>query len=165
MANKTVIITTLNEAWAAKDTMIDLFLQSFKRGHSIEHLLQHLVVVTLDGRAHERCLQLHRFCFRLQTEGVDFAGEKKFMSDDYLRMMWRRIKFLGDVLDLGYSFVFSVCCALYLSPFPQFPSPRHRQCNVAFNRRSESFIHNMFFLSSITNVALCDECQEPIHTL
>lgn len=111
MVNKTVIITTLNEAWAAKDTMIDLFLLSFRRGKNIQHLLDHMVIVTLDRKAHERCLELHRFCFRLQTEGVDFAGEKKFMSGDYLRMMWRRIKFLGDVLEMGYSFVFSVSCS------------------------------------------------------
>lgn len=114
MANKTVIITTLNEAWAARDTMIDLFLLSFRRGRNIEHLLQHLVIVTLDRKAHERCLELHPYCFRLQTEGVDFAGEKKFMSQDYLKMMWRRIKFLSDVLEMGYSFVFSVSLSLIL---------------------------------------------------
>lgn len=121
MVNKTVIITTLNEAWAAKDTMVDLFLLSFRRGRNIEHLLEHLVIVTLDRKAHERCLELHPYCFRLQTEGVDFAGEKKFMSQDYLKMMWRRIKFLGDVLEMGYSFVFSDADILWFrDPFPNF---------------------------------------------
>lgn len=108
MPNRTVIITTLNEAWAAKGSMMDLFLLSFRRGEGIAHLLDHLVIVTLDRRAHERCLQLHPYCFRLETEGVDFAGEKSFMTEDYLKMMWRRVRFLGDVLEMGYSFVFSV---------------------------------------------------------
>lgn len=108
LANKTVIITTLNEAWAANDTMLDLYLESFHRGEKIEYLLNHMVLVTLDEKAHEKCLQVHPHCFRLTTSGVDFAAEKHFMSEDYLDMMWRRIKFLGDVLELGYSFVFSV---------------------------------------------------------
>lgn len=121
MPNKTVIITTLNEAWAAKGTMIDLFLLSFRRGKDIEHLLEHLVIVTLDRKAHERCLLLHPYCFRLETEGVDFAGEKSFMSEDYLKMMWRRIRFLGDVLEMGYSFVFSDADILWFrDPFPNF---------------------------------------------
>lgn len=109
MANKTVIITTLNDAWAANNTMIDLYLGSFRRGRNIKHLLQHLVIVTLDQKAHDRCMQLHPHCFRLKTaRGVDFTGEKSFMSEDYLRMMWKRIKFLGIVLEMGYNFVFSV---------------------------------------------------------
>lgn len=109
MANKTVIITTLNDAWAADNTMIDLYLGSFHRGRNIKHLLQHLVIVTLDQKAHDRCIQLHPHCFRLKTtRGADFTGEKSFMSEDYLRMMWKRIKFLGIVLEMGYSFVFSV---------------------------------------------------------
>ena len=107
-ANKTVIITTLNEAWAANSTMIDLYLQSFHGGEKIEYLLGHMVIVTLDQKAHDRCLQLHPHCFRLKTSGVDFTGEKSFMSEDYLEMMWKRIQFLGEVLKLGYSFVFSV---------------------------------------------------------
>lgn len=109
MANRTVIITTLNDAWAAHNTMIDLYLGSFHRGQNIEQLLQHLVIVTLDQKAHDRCVHLHPHCFRLKTtRGVDFRGEKSFMSEDYLKMMWKRIKFLGVVLEMGYSFVFSV---------------------------------------------------------
>jgi hypothetical protein len=30
------------------------------------------------------------------------------MSEEYLKMMWRRIEFLGTVLEMGYSFVFTV---------------------------------------------------------
>lgn len=108
MPNKTVIITTLNEAWAAEGTMIDLFLLSFRRGENITHLLNHVVIVTLDQKAHERCVHLHPHCFRLRTDGVDYSAEKKFMTEDYLKMMWRRIEFLAGVLEMGYSFVFSV---------------------------------------------------------
>jgi hypothetical protein len=44
----------------------------------------------------------------LHTYGVDFSGEKGFMTQDYLKMMWRRIKFLRSVLEMGYNFIFSV---------------------------------------------------------
>jgi hypothetical protein len=30
------------------------------------------------------------------------------MTQDYLKMMWRRIKFLRSVLEMGYNFIFSV---------------------------------------------------------
>jgi hypothetical protein len=105
--NKTVIITTLNEAWAANNSMIDLFLESFRSGEGTQSLLRHVVIVCVDQKAYDRCVALHPHCFQMKTAGVDFAAEKAFMSQDFLKMMWRRIEFLGEVLQLGYSFIFS----------------------------------------------------------
>lgn len=107
MPNKTVIITSLNEAWAANNSMIDLFLESFHSGENIQHLLPHLVIVCVDQKAYDRCMQLHPHCFQMKTSGVDFSAEKLYMTEDFLKMMWRRIEFLGEVLQLGYSFIFS----------------------------------------------------------
>jgi hypothetical protein len=50
----------------------------------------------------------------LTTEGVDFAADKFFMTEDYLKMMWRRIEFLRYVLEMGYNFVFSVSHIVYI---------------------------------------------------
>lgn len=108
MPDKTVIITTLNQAWAANNTMIDLFLDSFHRGEDIEKLLQHLVVVALDQKSYDRCQQMHHHCYMLVTAGVDFSGFKPYMSDDFLKMMWRRMEFMKEILEIGYNFVFSV---------------------------------------------------------
>lgn len=108
MEDKTVILTTLNEAWAAPNTIIDLFLESFRIGHRTRRLLNHLVIVALDHKAYVRCMQLHTHCFALVTEGVDFHKEAYFMTPAYLKMMWRRIDFLRSVLEMGYSFVFTV---------------------------------------------------------
>ena len=108
MPNRTIIVTTLNQAWAQPNTMIHLFLESFRSGEEIAHYLNHLVIVALDQVAYNRCRELHTLCYMLKTEGVDFAGEKFFMTEDYLRMMWRRIYFLKHVLQMGYSFVFTV---------------------------------------------------------
>ncbi len=116
--NKTVIITSLNQAWAApaanknhKMSMFSLFLEGFRNGEGTQHLLDHLIVVALDNKAYNSCMQeshqLH--CFKLKsTEGVDFSPEQVFMSTDYVKMVWKRFEYLGHVLSLGYNFIFSV---------------------------------------------------------
>lgn len=121
MPDRTIIVTTLNQAWAQPNTMIDLFLESFHVGDEISHLLNHLVVIALDQVAYDRCAELHSLCYMLKTEGVDFSGEKFFMTEDYLKMMWRRIDFLRIILEMGYSFVFSDADIMWFrDPFPQF---------------------------------------------
>ena len=108
MVNKTVILTTLNEAWASPNSVVDLFLKSFMLGDGTRRLLDHLVIIALDEKAYNRCRIVHKHCFALVTEDVDFHEEAYFMTPRYLKMMWRRIDFLRSVLELGYSFVFTV---------------------------------------------------------
>ncbi|EFJ24505.1 hypothetical protein SELMODRAFT_414636 [Selaginella moellendorffii] len=50
MENKTILVTELNKAWAVGG-MFDLFLRSFHTGEGILHLLDHLLVATLDREA------------------------------------------------------------------------------------------------------------------
>ncbi|MCO5575917.1 hypothetical protein L7F22_029724 [Adiantum nelumboides] len=107
MPDKTVIITTLNQAWATRNTMIDLFLESFSLGVNTTKFLNHLLIIALDQKSYDRCVNIHSHCFQLRTAGVDFSGEKLFMTPDYLNMMWRRIDLLRQILEEGYSFVFS----------------------------------------------------------
>jgi hypothetical protein len=87
--------------------MIDLFLESFNMGEGTQKLLNNLLIVALDAKAYNRCLQIHPHCYSLKTTGVDFSAEKLFMSEDYLKMMWRRLGFLGEILKRGYNIVFS----------------------------------------------------------
>lgn len=115
MEDKTVIITTLNAAWTAPNSIFDLFLESFRIGNNTNSLLNHVLVVALDQTAYSRCLEIHSHCYALITNGVDFSGEAHFMSDDYLKMMWRRIDFLRIVLQMGYNFIFTVS---FLLSFP-----------------------------------------------
>ncbi|XP_031494575.1 uncharacterized protein At4g15970-like isoform X1 [Nymphaea colorata] len=112
--DKTVILTTLSEAWAVPGSVFELFLESFHNGVNTHKLLDHLVVIALDSNAFARCLSIHIHCLPLVTEGIDFSGgEKFFMSHDYLKMMWRRIDFLRSVLVMGYNFVFTIEEASY----------------------------------------------------
>ncbi|MED6147285.1 hypothetical protein PIB30_042754 [Stylosanthes scabra] len=104
MENSTVIITTLNGAWAEPNLMFDIFLKSFHDGIETERLLKHLVVITLDEKAHARCQALHPHCYQLETKGTNFTKEALYMTKHYLDMMWRRIELLGTVLEMGYNF-------------------------------------------------------------
>ncbi|PRQ41323.1 putative nucleotide-diphospho-sugar transferase [Rosa chinensis] len=123
MEDGTVILTTLNEAWAAPNSIIDLFLESFRNGIGTHRLLNHLVIVALDQKAYQRCLEVHTHCFALLTEGVDFHKEAYFMTPQYLKMMWARIDFLRSVLEMGYNFVFTDADVMWFrNPFPRFYS-------------------------------------------
>ncbi|XP_077229400.1 uncharacterized protein At4g15970-like [Tasmannia lanceolata] len=123
MGDRTVIITTLNEAWAAPNSMLDLFLESFRLGEQTASLLNHLVIVAMDQKAFDRCQLIHTHCFSLTTKGVNFSAEKRFMSEDYLKMMWRRIKFLRSVLELGYNFIFTDADVMWFrNPISHFMS-------------------------------------------
>ncbi|WVZ55316.1 hypothetical protein U9M48_005989 [Paspalum notatum var. saurae] len=121
MPNDTVILTTLNSAWSEPGSVLDVFLESFRTGESTRALLDHLVIVSLDTTAHARCRRIHRHCFALVTGGVDFSGQKNFMTDGYLKMMWRRIDFLRQVLEKGFSFVFTDTDIVWFrNPVPHF---------------------------------------------
>ncbi|KAI3796259.1 hypothetical protein L1987_38926 [Smallanthus sonchifolius] len=122
MHDNTVILTTLNQAWAdPSNSILDLFLMSFRLGYQTSRLLNHLVIITLDQKAFVSCKRVHRHCFALTTEGVDFSQEAFFMTPDYLKMMWRRIDFLRSVLEMGYSFLFTDADVMWFrDPFPHF---------------------------------------------
>jgi hypothetical protein len=119
--NRTVIITLLNGAWAQNNSMLDLFMQSFRVGNGTEHLLKNLLIVAVDNKALRRCRQIHEHCYLMKTEGIDFSTVMPLMSQEYLDIMWRRVRFFGQVLEAGYNFIFSDTDILWFrDPFPRF---------------------------------------------
>ncbi|XP_050235716.1 uncharacterized protein At1g28695-like [Mercurialis annua] len=123
--NKTVIIVILNKAYAeptvkSETTMLDLFLESFWVGEDTIPLLDNLLLVATDQTAYDRCMFKRLNCYKMETDGVDFGGEKIFMSKDFIKMMWRRTLLLLDVLNHGYSFIFTDADVMWLrNPFPR----------------------------------------------
>ncbi|GJU49944.1 putative nucleotide-diphospho-sugar transferase family protein [Tanacetum coccineum] len=115
MDDNTVIITTLNEAWVdPNNSVLDLFLASFRFGYQTSRLLNHLVIIALDQNAFASCKRVHTHCFALTTEGVDFSQEAYFMTPDYLKMMWRRIDILQDPFPHFYPDAdFQIACDHY----------------------------------------------------
>lgn len=121
MKDRTVILTTLNDAWAEPGSMFDLFLESFRIGNGTQKLLKYLVVICLDQKAYKRCLSLHPHCYDFESTGTNFAREASFMTPTYLEMMWARIDFLASVLEKGYNFVFTDTDVMWLQdPFQRF---------------------------------------------
>ena len=113
MPNKTVIITVVNKAYVeqsvnSETTMLDLFLDSFWLGDDTRSLLDHVLFFTVDQAAYEGCKFKRLHCYRLVTDGVDFGGEKVYMSQDYIKMTWRKPFLLLNVLKRGYNFIFTV---------------------------------------------------------
>lgn len=118
--NKTLIITIVNKAYVEVEeregegeggdkAMLDLFLDGFWIGEETRQLVDNLLIVAMDNTSYERCKFLGLHCYKLETNnGEDFSGEKVYLSDDFVKMMWRRTLFLGDVLKRGYNFVFTV---------------------------------------------------------
>ncbi|KAI4988847.1 hypothetical protein ZWY2020_036164 [Hordeum vulgare] len=92
-------MTFTNMAWAAPGSLLDLFLESFRKGDKTTPLLGHLVIVAVNEEAFRQCREVHPL-----NVGVNFTAE--YMSRDYLEMMWVRNKFQPRLVELGYSFVF-----------------------------------------------------------
>ncbi|KAL2936629.1 hypothetical protein RDABS01_028612 [Bienertia sinuspersici] len=106
---KTVILTTLNEAWAAPNSIFDLFLESFRNGNDTIWLLNHLLVIAVDDKAYIQCKKLVSHCYFLKTKQSSMmAHEARFMTPIYIELMWERLGLLQTILSLGYNFVFTV---------------------------------------------------------
>lgn len=108
MEDRTVILTTLNEAWAEPNSMFDIFLESFRIGNGTQRLLNHLVIICMDQKAYARCLALNFHCYHPDSKGVNYTSEAVFMTNTYLEMMWARIDLFASILEMGYNFVFTV---------------------------------------------------------
>ncbi|CAN6461176.1 unnamed protein product [Victoria cruziana] len=121
MENKTIILSVINEAYAEKDSMLEMFLQGFRQGEDTQHLIQNLLLVAVDQAAFNRCQEIHPHCYRLPTDGVDFSGEELFMTKYYLDMMWRRLLFVAKLVRRGYNVVFTDADIFWFrNPFPRF---------------------------------------------
>ncbi|KAJ1269306.1 hypothetical protein BS78_07G201600 [Paspalum vaginatum] len=108
MEDNTVIVTSINQAYAAPGSLLDLFLESFRLGKGTAGLLDHVLIVAVDPGALQTCRSLHRHCYLLRPDGAaDLSAEKFFMTKDYVDMMWARNLFQQTILELGFNFLFT----------------------------------------------------------
>lgn len=59
--DNTVIMTQINNGFAAPGSLLDLFLESFHAGEDIEHLLNNLVIISVDQNAYDRWIACSPF--------------------------------------------------------------------------------------------------------
>ncbi|KAG8054172.1 hypothetical protein GUJ93_ZPchr0001g29410 [Zizania palustris] len=107
MEDKTVIITSVSEAWARPGSLLDLFRETFKNGEGIAHLLDHVLVVAVDPAGFDRCKAVHPHCFLLEVKSANISSANRFMSKGYLELVWAKLSFQQRVLELGYNFLFT----------------------------------------------------------
>ncbi|CAN6303672.1 unnamed protein product [Urochloa humidicola] len=170
--NRTLILTVLNEAYAEDDGLLDLFLQSLREGDGTAQLIDHVLFVAMDRQAFRRCRSFGGLrCFLLRQRGGaggdDLSSEQLYMSDGFIRMMWRRIRFLGDVLKHGYSFIFTDMDVMWLrNPFPRLDLVDGEDLLIScdkFNGVARDYVGNelntgfFFVTSNARAVALFDE--------
>ncbi|PWZ20580.1 Uncharacterized protein Zm00014a_037262 [Zea mays] len=169
-ANRTLILTMLNKAYSEEGGLLDLFLESLREGDGTEQLIDHVLFVAMDQQAFRRCRSLGGLkCYLLRpTDSADdLSSEQLYMSDGFIRMMWRRIRFLGDVLKHGYSFVFTDMDVMWLrNPFPKLDRGEGEDLLISadkFNGMPHDYAGNelntgfFFVVSNDRTVALFDE--------
>ncbi|WVZ61265.1 hypothetical protein U9M48_011167 [Paspalum notatum var. saurae] len=109
--DRTVIITCVNQAWAAPGSLLDLFLESFRAGEGTAHLLRHVLIVAMDAAAMKRCQEAlrhpHCYLYTPVPPGLDLSSAKFFLSPEYLELVWSKLRLQRRVLQLGYSFLFT----------------------------------------------------------
>ncbi|VAH83734.1 unnamed protein product [Triticum turgidum subsp. durum] len=104
MEDRTVIMTSVNEAWAAEGSLLDSFLESFRVGLNISHLVKHIVVVAMDEGALRRCRAVHPHCHLLlpDVDGLDLSGAKSYMTKDYLDLVWSKLRLQHRDVDVAW---------------------------------------------------------------
>ncbi|XP_021738450.1 uncharacterized protein At4g15970-like [Chenopodium quinoa] len=144
----TVILTYLNEAWAAPNSIFDIFLESFRNGNNTAYLLNHLLVIAVDDNAYTRCQTLVSHCYLLKSNASStLAHQANFMTPNYLDMIWRRLAFLQTILTLGYNFVITDTDVIWFrDPFPHFTP------DSDFQTSCDRFNGRQFDLNNFPNV-------------
>ncbi|KAE8773291.1 hypothetical protein D1007_54591 [Hordeum vulgare] len=118
--DRTVIITSVNEAWAAPGSLLDLFRGSFSDGEGIAHLLNHTLIVAVDAAAYRHCRRVHPHCYLLEatSTAMNLSSASDFMSDAYLELVWAKLELQQRVLHLGHNFLFTDVDVVWLrDPF------------------------------------------------
>ncbi|TVT97267.1 hypothetical protein EJB05_57491, partial [Eragrostis curvula] len=131
MEDRTVIITSVNEAWARNNSLLDLYLESFKNGEDIAPLLNHVLVVALDPAGFEHCKAKHPHCYLLvNVTSANLGSAKRYMSRDYLELVWTKLTFQQRVLELGYNFLFTDAdMILFRNPLRHIPVYADMSCS------------------------------------
>lgn len=145
--DNTVILTTLNDAWAEPNSIFDIFLEGFRTGNNTARLLNHLLVVAVDEKAYSRCRATVSHCYFFKSnQSSEMAHEAKFMTPIYMEMMWERLAFLQTILSLGHNFVFTDTDVLWFrDPFPNL-SP-----GIDFQTSCDRFTGKPFDLNNFPN--------------
>ncbi|XVF57793.1 hypothetical protein PTKIN_Ptkin07bG0010500 [Pterospermum kingtungense] len=109
MSDRTVILTIVNETWAKPDSILDLFLESFRIGEGTKPLLNHLLIIAEDTQAFQYCKSKHPHCFYLQS-----SRKKSVTQGKSLLSSPTRLRLLQQVVELGFTVAFTNADVMWL---------------------------------------------------
>ncbi|XP_062187523.1 uncharacterized protein At4g15970-like [Phragmites australis] len=116
--DRTLIITSMNEAFARPNSLLGLFRESFGSGEGIEHLLNHVFVVAVDAKAFLHCKAVHPHRYLVEVKSMNLSSANNFMSQAYVELVWTKLSLQQRVLELGYNFLFTDVDIVWLrNPF------------------------------------------------
>ncbi|XP_031271560.1 uncharacterized protein At4g15970-like isoform X2 [Pistacia vera] len=129
MEDNTVILTTLNEAWAAPNSVLDLFLESFRIGYGTRRLLNHLEAYFMTPDYLKMMWRRIDFLRTVLEMGYNFV----FTDAD---VMWFRNPFLRFYSDAD----FEIACDYFLGTSDDLQNRANGGFNhVKSNNRSIEF--------------------------
>ncbi|GMJ04343.1 hypothetical protein like AT4G19975 [Hibiscus trionum] len=113
MMDRTVILTVVNETWAKPESVLDLFLESFRIGEGTERLLNHVLIIAEDSRAFRYCNSKHPHCFELGNLRKKLTKTPPGTQGNFL-FSPIRLTLLTQVIELGYNVVFTNADVMWL---------------------------------------------------
>ncbi|CAO2167543.1 unnamed protein product [Urochloa humidicola] len=116
--DRTVILTTVNEVWTRPNSLLDIFLGGLRGGEDTAHLVDHVLIVTVDAGSFQGCKAVHPHCFLLEVKSFDMNRAKTFGTREYVEMTWFKLSIQLRALELGYNFLYTDADILWLrNPF------------------------------------------------
>ncbi|GJN16913.1 hypothetical protein PR202_gb03939 [Eleusine coracana subsp. coracana] len=135
MEDRTVILTMVNEAWAQPNSLLDLQRESFKNGEDIAHLLNHVIVIAVDAGGFRGCKAVHPHCYLLELKSTNLSSEERFMTKEFLELVWLKVTFQQTILELGYNFLFTDTDILWFrNPFRHITLYADMTCSTDYFR-------------------------------
>jgi hypothetical protein len=116
--DRTVIMTSVNEIWTRPNSLLDIFLGGLRGGEDTAHLVDHVLIVTVDAGSFSGCKAVHPHCYLLEVKSMDMNRAKTFGTPEYVEMIWLKLSIQQRVLELGYNFLFTARRSTDMLPAP-----------------------------------------------
>ncbi|RCV28781.1 hypothetical protein SETIT_5G430700v2 [Setaria italica] len=122
MEDRTVILTLANEAWTQPGSLLDIYRESFRNGEDTERFLNHVLVIAVDAGGFDRCKAVHPHCYHLEVvRSTNLSSASKFMTKEFVDLVWLKLSFQQRILELGYNFLFTDADIIWFrNPFRHF---------------------------------------------
>jgi len=94
--------------------LLDIYRESFRNGEGTERFLDHVLVIAIDAGGFHRCKAVHPHCYHLEvTKPTNLSSANRYMTKEFLELVWLKLSFQQRILELGYNFLFTARCKFF----------------------------------------------------